>query len=137
LCKWRWKLESGDGLWQKLVKAKYKITHGIWRVRLEANDSPVWRILLKLMDIYLKGRKMIIGDGKSTDFWHEAWCGTKPLYEQFTLPFLVCNQQNLAVREMYDVNWNLTFRRLLEPGATESAWSPEKSIAFCAPKQHT
>jgi hypothetical protein len=94
LCKWWWKLESGDGLWQKLVKAKYKITHDIWTVRIKVNDSPVWGNLLKIKEIYLKGRTMIIGDGKSTDFWHESWCGTKPLYEHFTLLFLVCNQQN-------------------------------------------
>jgi hypothetical protein len=93
LCKWWWKLKSGEGLWQSLVKAIYKITHGIWRVNLKANDSPVWRNLLRIKGIYLQGRKMVIGNGKSTDFWHDAWCGVRPLCEQFPLLFLVNDQQ--------------------------------------------
>jgi hypothetical protein len=94
LCKWWWQLESGEGLWQSHVKANYKITHGIWRVNLKANDSPVWRNLLRIKGIYLQGRKMVIGNGKSTDFWHDAWCGVRPLCEQFPLMFSVNDQQS-------------------------------------------
>jgi hypothetical protein len=39
---------------------------------------------------------MVIGDGKSTEFWHDAWCVVRPLCEQFPPLFLVNNQQNLS-----------------------------------------
>jgi hypothetical protein len=58
---------------------------------------------------------MVIGDGKPMDFWHDAWCVVRTLCEQFPPLFLVNNQQNLTVIEMCDKNWNLTFRRWLEP----------------------
>ena len=39
LCKWWWRLENEDDIWQNLVKEKYKVTHGIWRVNLRHRDS--------------------------------------------------------------------------------------------------
>jgi hypothetical protein len=29
LCKWWWKLESGEGLWQEIVRKKYKVRGGL------------------------------------------------------------------------------------------------------------
>ena len=48
LCKWWWRLENEEGIWQSLVKAKYGITHGIWRIKMKQGDSPVWKDLLKV-----------------------------------------------------------------------------------------
>jgi hypothetical protein len=28
LCKWWWKIETGEGLWQEIVRKKYKIKGG-------------------------------------------------------------------------------------------------------------
>jgi hypothetical protein len=54
---------------------------GIWRVKMKANDSPVWKNMLRIKEIYLRGRKMSIGNGKATDFWHDASCGQHPLID--------------------------------------------------------
>ena len=35
LCKWWWKLESGEGLLQELVRVKYGINKGIWSVKFQ------------------------------------------------------------------------------------------------------
>jgi hypothetical protein len=68
LCKWWWKLENEEGLWQDLVKAKYLQNAGVGNVSHKMGDSPVWTDLLKVKPIYLRGRQVIIKNGKHTLF---------------------------------------------------------------------
>jgi hypothetical protein len=98
-----------------MVKAKYGITHGIWRVKMKASDSSVWKIPLKIKDIYLRGRKMVVGNGESVDFWHDSWCGNTSLVEQFPFLYEFFNQLTITIRELCERNWNITFRRWLDP----------------------
>jgi hypothetical protein len=72
LCKWWWKLETENGLWQRLVKAKYDIDKSLHHIKLRSDDSPVWKDLLKVKHFYLKYRVMVVGNGNSTDFWNDA-----------------------------------------------------------------
>jgi hypothetical protein len=72
LCKWWWKLEAKDGLWQRLVKAKYGINKSLHHIRMKNDDSPVWKDLLKVKHLYLKGRMMAVRNRNSTDFWNDA-----------------------------------------------------------------
>lgn len=41
LCKWWWKLEHKDSLWQDIVKYKYLKTKSIHEVKHRPDDSPV------------------------------------------------------------------------------------------------
>jgi hypothetical protein len=68
LCKWWWKLETKDGLWQRLVKAKYGINKSLHHIKMINDDSLVWKDLLKVKHLYLRGRVMVVGNGNSTDF---------------------------------------------------------------------
>jgi len=52
LCKWWWKLENEDGLWQQVVKHKYLQDKSIHEVGHKLNDSPIWSDLLKVKNIY-------------------------------------------------------------------------------------
>jgi hypothetical protein len=61
LCKWWWKLEHEEGLWQEIVRKKYKITKGITSLRQNGKESPVWKDLLKVKHLYLKGRIIAVG----------------------------------------------------------------------------
>lgn len=61
LAKWWWKLENENGLWQDLVKQKYIKNKCLSQVKHRQNDSPVWSDLLKVRDVYLQGRLVIIG----------------------------------------------------------------------------
>jgi hypothetical protein len=83
LCKWWWKLETEDGLWQRLVKAKYGINKSLHHIRMKNNDSLVWKDLLKVKHLYLRGRVMVVENGNSTDFGNDAWCGTSPFCEKY------------------------------------------------------
>jgi hypothetical protein len=74
LVKWWWKLESKDGLWQKLVKAKYVRGRPIACIEPRQHDSPYCAELLKVRLLYLDNRRMIVGEwGKATHFWDDAW----------------------------------------------------------------
>jgi len=76
LCKWWWKIEKGEGLWQEIVQKKYiKQSTTICMLKTKPSNFPVWNDLLKVKDLYLRGRIMIVGDGKMTDFWRDAWRG--------------------------------------------------------------
>lgn len=68
LCKWLWKIDKEQGLWQRIIKFKYLTHASITSVNHKASDSPVWADLLKIRNIYLQGRKMIIGNGEKTLF---------------------------------------------------------------------
>jgi hypothetical protein len=68
LCKWWWKLEHEEGLWQEIVRQKYKITKGITSLRQNGKESPVWKDLLKVKHLYLKGRIVVVGNGQNTNF---------------------------------------------------------------------
>jgi hypothetical protein len=54
LLKWWWKLENKDGLWQKLVRAKYLRNRHISCVGHKQGDSSCWTELLKVKNLYLE-----------------------------------------------------------------------------------
>lgn len=41
LCKWWWKLETEEGIWQEIVRAKYLRNDLVNTVRHKIDDSPV------------------------------------------------------------------------------------------------
>lgn len=41
-------------------------------------------LILKVKNIYLKGRTLLIGDGRRIDFWHDCWNGSSPLCNVFS-----------------------------------------------------
>jgi len=67
LCKWWWKSENNDVLWQKIVKKKYIKMIPIAQLKRKPTNSPVWNDLLKVRDLYRKGRVMRIGNGMSRE----------------------------------------------------------------------
>jgi hypothetical protein len=90
LCKWWWKLEHEEGLWQEIVKKKYKIIRGIAQLQKNPRNSSFWNDWLKVKFLYLSGRTMLVGNGQDTDFWGDSWCGAVPLREKFTDLFENC-----------------------------------------------
>jgi hypothetical protein len=64
LCKWWWKLDNENDLWQRIIKFKYLKEESMCTVKHKQNDSPMWTDLLKIKYIYLQGRKMVIKNGK-------------------------------------------------------------------------
>jgi hypothetical protein len=100
LCKWWWKLENEEGLWQEIVRKKYKVKGGIVNLRNKPSNSPVWNDLIKIKGVYLAGRIMKIGDGRDIDFWRDPWYGRVNLIEKFRDLYDISNEQCVSVADM-------------------------------------
>lgn len=103
LYKWWWKLEAESGICQSIHNIKGK-----------QSDSPGGKDLLHIRELYLKGRVMIVGNGRRTDFWGDSWCGHTPLKDQFLSLFSTSDAIGCSVADIVARRWRLTFRRWLD-----------------------
>lgn len=109
------KTGEGEGLWQEIMRKKYVKNSCVAHLKHKPSNSSVWNDLLKVKDLYLKGRIMMVGDGKkNTDFWKDAWCGAIPLQEKVPELFSTCTDKDKTVAELGQGGWRLTFRRWLD-----------------------
>lgn len=114
LCRWWWKLERREGLWQKVVEKKYVKQLSISQMKYKSSNSPAWNDLLKVKDIYLQGRVIKCGNGRMADFWEDQWCGSVSLRGKFPDLCDICNEKVGSVAEFACTGWRLTFRRRLD-----------------------
>jgi hypothetical protein len=68
LCKWWWKRHI-KRLWQDIVRAKYLRNNTIATITPRFNDSPCWKVLLKVKDTYFAGIKITLNNGNTTRLW--------------------------------------------------------------------
>ena len=114
LCKWWWKLKREEGLWQMIVRQKYMKKKCVAHLHAKNSNSPMWNDIIKVRDIYVKNRVMVIGDRERTDFWSDACCGITPLKDIFPDLFAICNEQKSKVTYVARRGWRLTFQTWLD-----------------------
>jgi hypothetical protein len=114
LAKWIWRLENSSGLWQSIVKSKYVKNKPIISVKKRPSDSHFWKGLLSVRDKYYNYCKKNIGDGKSSSFWKNIWCGNVKLADKYPNLFEVAYDKDITVHKVISSNFQmLTFRRRL------------------------
>ena len=113
LCKWWWKAENGSGIWHDIIRRKYLKKGMVSLLKKSPKNSPVWNDMLKVRNVYTRGRSMIVGDGKSTSFWHDRWCGLVSLADKFLGLYEISDEQDCSVEYMKKKNWRPSFRRWL------------------------
>lgn len=113
LCKWWWRLETEDGLWQKIIRYKYLRNKSVCSVKHKQTNSAIWSDLLKIKDIYLQGKVMKLKNGNTTLFWKDRWLFDQPLSELFPDLFAMCMQQNISVATVKNNPESVTFTRWL------------------------
>jgi hypothetical protein len=86
---------------------------GIHCARHGNGDSPLWSDLLHVRDIYLCGRRIVVGNGCRTSFWGDAWCDHSPLKDKFVEIYEICSEQKIYVAAAAQLGWRLSFRRWL------------------------
>lgn len=121
LCKWWWKLDNESGIWQDLIFAKYIKNDLVNTLKLKFDDSPVWKDLLKVRHIYLRGRKIKPNRGEKTLFWTDSWSNEGPLCMQYSVLFELCNDKNITIQKFRDNGGLLSFRRWL-PTMLHDQW---------------
>jgi hypothetical protein len=121
LCKWWWALETGNGLWQDIVRIKYVQGSPICLIPNRLNDSPIWSDLLKVRSIYLRGRGVKVNNGRNVSFWLEPWIDDKPLCLTYPVLFELATNQRSTVREVGDNSWVIHFKTRLQ-GLARDQW---------------
>jgi hypothetical protein len=69
------------------------------------NDSHFWKGILGVRDLFYKHRKQVMGNGKSTSFWNNAWCDEMPLSVIFPRPFDQAHDKNITVEKVLYLNF--------------------------------
>lgn len=95
LAKWRWRFLLGDGgLWREIITARYGVCHPSPHLGGRQSDLrgvSFWWSSISLLggekdasgDWFSEGVVRVIGDGLSTQFWHDPWCGPAILRVRF------------------------------------------------------
>ena len=112
LAKWRWRFLLGDGgLWCDILIARYEVCHpsphlggrpsglrGVsswWsNISLLVGDKEV------TVDWFSNEVARVVGDGLSTHFWHDPWCGSTILIVRFRRLFHLSLQVDHKVGEL-------------------------------------
>ena len=113
LCKWWWRLEMENGIWQDIVKAKYMTSGIISNIKWRLNDSPVWKDLLQVRHIYLMGRSIRTGNGAQTSLWKDTWVGSRPFCTVQPILFDLCSEKDISVQDFLLKNGHILFQRWL------------------------
>jgi hypothetical protein len=115
LCKWWWKLETENCLWQQIVKEKYLRNKSVVSVKPCVHDSPGWKTLLKVKEHYFAGRKIILNKGNLVRFWIDPWLDNRPLFEVYPTHFDICQGQDWTFEKVLSCDFAVPFRRMLLP----------------------
>ncbi|WVZ60403.1 hypothetical protein U9M48_010430 [Paspalum notatum var. saurae] len=115
LCKWWWKFENEEGLWQNIVRKKYKVNNDISMVKHKMGDFPIWSDLIKIIDLYKRGRVVKTMNGDKTKFWHDCWLREKPLKDLYPVLYAICEEKSIIVKTARERQLNFGFSRWLYP----------------------
>lgn len=114
MVKWAWKvLTDSPSLWVGLVKAKYLRGRNFSSLEAKAQDSWVWKAILKGRNLVTKGACLTVGVNSCIDIWTEPWV---PFLEIFIPQPLNESQRNnrLSVTDLMNTSGGWNTNRLKE-----------------------
>jgi hypothetical protein len=103
------------------MKIKYIKETPVCLIPQRYNDSPVWSDLLKVRHIYLKGRELVVKNGKLTSFWLDSWLGVNPLCLMYLILYELCTDKTCSMYQVRQRDWVLNFSIRL-PGVIRWQW---------------
>lgn len=121
LCKWWWRLEKENGLWQDIIKYKYLRNSSIHEVGHKLNDSQMWYDLLKFKDVYLQGRTVSIKNGENVRFWLDPWLYEEPLKDIAPILYKLSMNKLVSVAKVKNGEVSMQFSRWLH-GDLAAMW---------------
>lgn len=81
----------------------------------------MWRTIRNQWQDYQKNVKIIVGDGRQTDFWADYWFGQTNMKYMFPVFYSISLQQHDTINKMWSQQgWNRIFRRALNDWEVES-----------------
>lgn len=109
LLKWWWRFGvEKDALWRKVICCRYKLDVFSWLPSVESGTaSIVWRDIClagqrdgNLSAIFLANAKIVVGNGRTTRFWHDIWVGGLSLQSAFPSIFRISVQKIALVADI-------------------------------------
>ncbi|GKV09171.1 hypothetical protein SLEP1_g20713 [Rubroshorea leprosula] len=140
---WGWLVESGEGMWKKIIVEKYGKRGGHWQDWIVENrgvGSAWWRDVCDINIMngdsngWLKeGFRVNIGEGNTISFWWDKWRGKECLANMFPRLYLLSTEKMKMCSEMgRRINgsweWNLSWRRNLFDWEKEEAMELHNKI---------
>lgn len=102
LCKWLWKLENSDGVWQRLLYRKYLQKHVLSKNWRRAGESHFWQGLMGVNLIFQQFTRRIVGNGAKTQFWEDVWLGECSLVARFSRLYHITFTKHVTVKLVVD-----------------------------------
>ncbi|XP_060972605.1 uncharacterized protein LOC133038460 [Cannabis sativa] len=88
---------------------KYCNQQNFWSVSPKSNDSYLWKSLLEVKDVVLRGSMVVAGKGDSSDMWIQPWIQWLS-YEEFRALMEGLNRRLITARTIADIScdgaWN-------------------------------
>lgn len=127
LSKWLWKLETGDGLSQRIIRGGKYIKHVILSLcQARQGHSHFWQGLMKVKEVFLSFCKKKLGNGGRTNFWEDLWIGDVPI--KFPRLYNLTFNHKISVARVFDKGWGcIRFRRTLW-GETAVMWEQLQNL---------
>jgi hypothetical protein len=115
-------------MWKSLVDAKYDTHNPNIFCSSTSGISQFWKGVMWAAESVKFGYRWKVGDGTKIRFWEDTWFGTSPLAVQFFDLYIVCNEQNKTISQIWDGNTlMLTFRRNFPPALMQK-WQELEEI---------
>lgn len=134
LCKWWWKIETEEGLWQSIISYKYLrgktfIQYATSRMILLCGKTYL------RSHVYLQGRHVVVGSGDNTSLWRDAWLADKPLMESYPDLFKLFEDPNITFQKAKENLVAIPFSRWLVSGLRNERiqiWNSLSSLILSA-----
>jgi hypothetical protein len=128
LGKWIWRFgKERDHLWRKVIEAKYGWDRGGWCSKKVNSPYGVslWKTISKGWDSFNRFISFEIGDGSKVSFWHDVWCGDRPLKVMYPDIFAISSSPDALVADLLSCHndiphWDLTFIRNIQDWESDS-----------------
>ncbi|GJQ97240.1 RNA-directed DNA polymerase, eukaryota, reverse transcriptase zinc-binding domain protein [Tanacetum coccineum] len=129
LFKWVWRFRTcPNSLWVQVIKSIHGVDGAIGPSRLGISSSSPWiSIVQHIFKLQAKGIDLLafcsrtVGNGNSTRFWTDSWCGVCPLKDLFPRVYaLDANKSCLVSHRLPIEDWSSVLRRIPRSGAESS-----------------
>jgi hypothetical protein len=108
------KLLSEDGIWQQILQNKYLQGKTLSQVEAKPSDSPFWKGLMRVKELFFTNGFYKIGDGESVRFWEDIWLVQSSLAHQYLSLYNIVQRKNVLVADVLSQSpLNIGFRRSL------------------------
>ena len=132
LFKWVWRFRNNSNvLWVNVIKEIYGQDGGFGSDRIgKSSYSPWYSIYHLVSTLRDKGIDLLgmcnrsVGNGSTTSFWGDSWCGGRPLKDQYPRVYALDLNKSCSVADRMGIkDWSSVLRRTPRGGAESNQFA--------------